>query len=202
VRKVRRRFALYAGLSFVALIAVAEAVAQLHDSAISQESAARVEGADNQRIAFAAACVKLAEAELAEAEDLNRRVAKAVSEFEILRLKKCVALAENNYSYAQQGVDYSQSIAEYVQARSELAELDLKMAEELKANHPEDISEAELEKLRRYADVCRLRAAISNEPASTNSVIDHLHWETHRLSEEVLQLNRRLERLEKKTTLR
>lgn len=196
VRNKRRRIALCAGVMLLAMVAAAKTIAE--DSEPSANVAGRVE----QRVAFAAACLKLAEAELAEAEDLNRRVENAVSEFEVERLKKCVALAQNNYSYAQQGVDYSQSIAEYVQARADLAELDLKMAEEVKAKHPDHISDAELAKLRCYAEVCRLRVALSDEPVSTMSIIDHLHWETHRLSEEVLQLNRRLERLEKKTTLR
>lgn len=192
----RRQVAVCAGAIFLGLCLAAKTVAE------KEQPPASVAGRDEQRVAFAAACLKLARAELAEAEDLNQRVAKSVSEFEVERLRRCVALAQNNYSYAQQGVDYSQSIAEYVQARAELAELDLKLAEELKAQHPDDISELELEKLRRYAEVCRLRVALSAEPVSTMSIIDHLHWETHRLSEEILQLNRRLERLEKKTTLR
>jgi len=192
----RRRIAVCAGTMLLVLCAAAKMVAE------EEQSSASVVERNELRVAFAAASLRLAAAELAEAEDLNRRVENAVAAFEVERLKKCVALAQNNYSYAQQGVDYSQSIAEYVQARAELAELDLKMAEEIRAKHPDHISDAELEKLRCYAEVCRLRVALSDEPVSTMSIVDHLHWETHRLGEEVLQLNRRLERLEKNTTLR
>ena len=186
---VSTAFAVLATLAFVGASAEESAPSDYHER-------------DAPRIAFADACLKLAESELAEASDLNRRVKNSVSEFDVQRLRLHVDLAKKNLSDAERGVDYSQSITGYMELRAQLAELDLKTAQDLQRDHPSSVTDAQLEKLRRYAEVCRLRVAMSDDPISALSIIDHLHWETHRLSEEVFQLNRRLERLERKTTLR
>ncbi|QEG35967.1 hypothetical protein [Bythopirellula goksoeyrii] len=154
---------------------------------------------DNLSVAYARACLRLAKAELAEAREQNRMVKKSVTDYDITRLIMQVRLAEQNLSHAEQGSDFSQSIKGHVELQSQLADYDLKAAEELRNKNERLITDAQIERLRSYAEVCRLRMKLTCDPVSALALVDHLHWETHRLSEEVLQLNRRIARLEEST---
>ncbi|TWU17456.1 hypothetical protein [Bythopirellula polymerisocia] len=154
---------------------------------------------DNLSVAYARACLRLANAELAEAREQNRLVNKSVADYDIKRMLLQVRFAEQNLSHSEQGADFSQSILGHVTLQSQLANHDLKAAEELRNKNENLITDAQLERLRSYAEVCRLRTELTSDPVSTLTLVDHLHWETHRLSEEVLQLDRRIARLEETT---
>ncbi|QEG34761.1 hypothetical protein [Bythopirellula goksoeyrii] len=151
---------------------------------------------DNLSVAYARACLRLAKAEVAEAREQNRLVSKSVTDYDISRLLLQVRFAELNLSHAEHGADYSQSILQHIALQSELANFDLKIAESLRSKNENLITDVELERLRSYAEVCRLRMKMTSDPVSTLSLVDHLHWETHRLYEEILQLDRRIARLE------
>ena len=147
-------------------------------------------------VEYARACLKLAEIELAEAVEQNRRSKNSVADYDLERLRLHVRFAQQNLSYAEQGADHSQSIIGHIEMQSRLAELNLRTAEDLRQVGTSPITDLQLERLRSYSDVCRLRLELIRDPVSALKIVDHLHWETHRLSEEVLLLNRRVERLE------
>ena len=157
------------------------------------------ESGDRLSVEYARACLKLAEADLAEARQQNQRVKNSVAEYDIERLELHRQFAEQRFSLARQGADYSESIRKYIDLQARLADFDLKTAKELRERQLAPITDAQLERLAAYAEVCRLRSELSQSPASPLELVEHLHWETHRLSEEILLLNRRIEQLEEST---
>jgi hypothetical protein len=183
-------------LFFVSTILLAMALARPTGLTPAQERTLLENGNAKLSVAYARACLKLAEAELDEAEEQNRRSKKSVTDYDLKRLQLHVRFAQQNFSIAEQGGDYGQSIVGYIKMQSHLAELDLKTSEELHQKYASPATEVQLERIRRYAEVCRLRLELIRDPVSALEIVDHLHWETHRLSEEMLLLNRRVERLE------
>ena len=162
----------------------------------AREQQAMAEESDSLSVDYSRACLRLAQAELAEALEQNRRFANSVTDYDLARLRLHVRSAQQNVSYAEQGADHSQTIIGHVELQAELAQLDLEAARRLRKKHQDSVSDAQLERLRVYAQVCELRAQLVRNPVSALTLMDHLHWETHRLSEELLLLNRRVERLE------
>ena len=147
-------------------------------------------------VQYARAALQLAEAELSEALELNHRRPNSVSAYDLERRRLHVLFSKQNLRDAEQGADHSQMIIGYMKLQFRLAELDLESAEKLHSMHPEILSETAIAKLRSYKELCRLRLKIHNEQNDALKLVDHLHWETHRLSEEILLLNRRVESLE------
>lgn len=167
-----------------------------HETPAPQNSLSNNNPTDNLSVAYARASLRLAKAELAETREQNQRVKNSVTEYDFKRLLLQVRFAEQNLSYAEHGADYSQSIVQHIALQSQLADFDLETAESLRSKDESLITDVQLERLRSYAEACRLRMKMTSDPVSTLSLVDHLHWETHRLSEEILQLNRRIARLE------
>ena len=147
-------------------------------------------------VEYARAALRLAEAELSEAVQQNAQRPRSVSQYDLERRRLHVQLAEQNLSDAQQGADCGQQIVGYMELQLHLAELDLKSEERLRNKHPELVSDTKLERLRSYTELCRLRLKLHGTQISPLQLVDHLHWETHRLAEEMLLLNRRVENLE------
>jgi hypothetical protein len=155
--------------------------------------------ADTLSVDYARACLRLAEAELAEAREQNIRVENSVTAYDLKRLQLHVRSAKQNVSFAEQDADASHSVLGHIELQARLSEWDLKSAETLRKQKGDAISETQLERLRSYAVVCRLRMELARNHVGTLQLFDHLHWETHRLNEEMLLLNRRVERLEATT---
>lgn len=152
--------------------------------------------AEKLSVDYARACLRLAEAELDEAREQNTRVENSVTAYDLKRLQLHVRSAKQNVSFAEQGADASHSILGHIELQARLSEWDLKSAETLRETKGDAISDAQLERLRSYAEVCRLRMELVRNHVGTLQLFDHLHWETHRLNEEMLLLHRRVERLE------
>lgn len=147
-------------------------------------------------VEIARAALRLAEAELFEAVQQNKQFPNSVSEYDLARRGLHVQFARQSLSDAEKGLDQSQQLIGYMKLRSRLADFDVDSTEELRSEHPELVSDARIEKMRSYAELCRLRLEIHSEPINQLQLLDHLHWETHRLSEEILLLNRRIDNLE------
>jgi hypothetical protein len=147
-------------------------------------------------VAYAEAALKLAEADVAEAEGQNRRVEDSVSEYDLERLRLHMRFAQETLSFIRQGGDYGELTARYADLYARLANLDVVTAEAARLIDPAAVSDDQYERMRRNAEVCRLQVALARYPDGGLFVVDHLHWETHRLTAEVMRLNRRLERLE------
>lgn len=163
----------------------------------AQAPAARSEIAASSHAAdYARACLRLARAEMAAATEQDRRAPGTISPYDLQRLTWHVRFAEQNLSYAHQGADESQVLAGYLELRARLAELDLRAAETLHDANPSTITPAQLERARSYAEVCRTRLAMAQDPLSPSQQLEHVHWVVQRLSEEVVLLNERVEALE------
>lgn len=166
-----------------------------------QDAPSEPSGADQLWVAYARACLELAEVELAEAREQNRVSKQSVTDYDVQRLQLHVRSAQQNLYSAERGVDAGQALTRQIEMQARLAELDFKNAEKLHREHPPAITDLRLERLRLYSEVCRSRLALIQGAGDALNAVDHLHWETHRLSEEVLLLNRRVEQLEE-TVLR
>lgn len=145
---------------------------------------------------YSEACLGLADADLAEAESQNRRFKGSVSAYDLQRLRLHRDLLHEIVSRLRRGGDYGDLITSYAELHAKLAELDLEMAAQARRQNLASVSDEKYERLRRQAAVSRLQVGLAGDPAGALSIIDHLHWETHRLAAEVMQLNRRVERLE------
>lgn len=148
-------------------------------------------------VEYARACQRLAEADLAEAVGRNSRTAGAVNALDLQRLQLQVQYAEQLVSAAEHGSDATESIVAQIELQSKLAQLDLQSAQQLHQRQPELMNAAQLAQLQAYAEVCRLRLQLADEPHNNWQLLDqHLHWETHRLSEEVQLLRRQVDQLQ------
>ena len=122
----------------IVFLACFNGVMQAQEDALDENDAAKLS------VAYARACLKLAEVELAEAGEQNSRSKNSVSNFDVERLQLHVRFAQQNLSYAEQGADYSQSIIGHIEMQSRLAELDLKTAGELRQKHLSPITDCSL----------------------------------------------------------
>ena len=110
-------------------------------------------------------------------------------------------LARQRLALAERGFDFGELIKLHIEMQARLAEHDLESARQLRETTGDRVTDLQLERLASYAELCRLRVSLSQSQSGRLDLIEHLHWETHRLNEEVLLLNRRVERLEE-TALR
>lgn len=167
-------------------------------AALVRSEPPQTEGDERQKtwVAYAEANLRLAEADLAEAESQNLAVKESVSKFDVERFRIHRDFAKETMEFLRNGGDYGELIGRYADLHHRVAKFDLAMAEAVRRDSPGSISSARFERMRRSAEVYRLQAELARDPAAALSIIDHLHWETHRLAAELMQLNRRLERLE------
>jgi hypothetical protein len=147
-------------------------------------------------IDYMEANLKLAETDLQLARLSNKRSHGSVSEFDVQRLELQRDYFDHARSLLNQGHDFGDVAAGYAELNAKLAKLDLESAEKSSQIQPGSISAALLERARHHAEVCRLQAQLARQPAEGSTLGTHLHYETHRLAAEVMQLNRRVSRLE------
>ena len=108
-------------------------------------------------VEIARAALRLAEAELFEAVQQNKQFPNSVSEYDLARRGLHVQFARQSLSDAEKGLDQSQQLIGYMKLRSRLADFDVDSTEELRSEHPELVSDARIEKMRSYAELCRWR---------------------------------------------
>lgn len=142
------------------------------------------------------ACLKLAEADLKLAEATNQRVKGVVTKYDLQRLELQREFFVRARSEVNQGRDFGNVAAGYAELNARLAALDVQSATAARRDQPSAISDAQYERAVRHAEVCRLQAALVRDPDRAVTLVDHLHGETHRLSAEVMQLERRISQLE------
>lgn len=186
-------------LGLVLLVSVAAAALGIWTVAPGQSEPSAPSNAEQKQkawIDYVEACQKLADADLAVAESESRRVQGSVSEYDLQRLQLRKNLLQKATSLVRQSADFGEIMSLYAEEQSQLANLDLKSAEEARRKNPGSVSDAQLERIRCNAEVCRLRMALAREPVGALSIIDHLHWETHSMMAEIMRLNRRVARLE------
>lgn len=86
----------------------------------------------------------------------------------------------------------------YAQEMASAAAGDYQRAFKAKAAFDGAYSDLQIRELRLKAEVAQLRLAIwSNPGINLLSLLDHMHWQIERVSEEVLDLQKRVEKLER-----
>ncbi len=159
---------------------------------------------DPIRLRYAQLNLELAETQLERRLEQNEKMpnVQPVSPYEIRRYEMNVEVAKKQLAAAKHGADavevHLQRAKEQMQVAKEEYQNFLK-AREAKAADPILYNKHELNELRLKAELAKLRFAIWSEPESNMlSIFDQVHWQLERLSEEVLELQRRFETLELK----
>lgn len=150
------------------------------------------------RLEYARTQLALAKVEFEEANDSNTHVPGTISLVTLNRLRGNVTAAEELVALAQEyrSGDIASTQLCYAQSKARVAELDYSLAKQQRQRSPESITRYRLERLRLTAELTRLRLEMWQEPKHIPSLIDEMQWQIDRLGEEVLDLHRRLERLE------
>ena len=143
--------------------------------------------------------VQIAEVELQIANEANRKTPGVYVAQTMARLKTNVDVAQKLRERAAMDYgDMPEAHVLYAEARAQLAEKDYLTAVEVSKRNPNSIPELRLEKIRLNAELAKLRVEMWKHPGNVSSLVDHMQWEIDQLSQEILQLHKRLERLELK----
>lgn len=148
------------------------------------------------RIRHAQACLELAESRLEHRLDINNRRPGFYTEKELRRYRQDVAVAKRHLATIRSG-DAVQVHLQHARELADVAKVDYQDALEVSAEKPGAMTKHQMNELRLKAEIAELRLAIWSHPeANVLSLMDHLHWQLERLSEEVLELQRRLDKVE------
>ena len=148
---------------------------------------------------YAESYLKLAELQLHIRRDANRKLPNLFSTAEIERYEMNVKVAKEQLRLV---IGYRGDAIElhlnYAQGKASVAEADYQRA--LKAQDtltPPIYGELQIKEFQLKAEVARLRLAVwSNPGTSVLSLLDHVHWQIERVSEEVLDLQKRVDKLD------
>lgn len=141
--------------------------------------------------------VQLAEVEVKAAAELNRKTPNAVAQQTMDRLRTNAAVARQLHERATRGyADMPEAHVLYADARAQLAESDYRSAVKLRERNPNSMPELKLERIRLSAELANLRVEMWKHPESLTSLVDQMQWEIDQMSQEILDLHKRVERLE------
>ena len=141
--------------------------------------------------------VQIAEVDLQIAAESNRKAPGSFPGQTIERLQTNVNVARQLHERATLGYgDMPEAHVLYAEARAQLSENNYRSAIKARELDPDSVPELKLEKIRLSAELARLRLEMWKHPESLTSLVDHMQWEIDQLSQEILQLHKRLERLE------
>ncbi len=192
--------ALLCGISLLRAISFAQ---QPQPSPGTQPATPASEGVIGQidpLVRYARAYLELAQVELQLAEQSNREVPGTHSVSFIARKENRVEVAKEQLRVALLGTiegDASQIHLRYAEECARLAKRDYQRALEMK-NRKQVYSDLQLQLLRLKAEVAEFRVALWSNPQNVLSALDHVHWQLERVSEEVVDLQLRLDELAKR----
>ncbi|MGE5192216.1 MAG: hypothetical protein ACM3U2_06895 [Deltaproteobacteria bacterium] len=181
------RIQIGAAAGFCAMIGVIAGAAQQQRGAVPEEPVA---------VRYARASQELAKIELKKLEEQNKRVPRAIPAIIVERAKINVKVAE---AQVEQAIGPSAAGTvnvhiRYAEERVRVAELEFEKSQEARRRNPDAISELEIERLGLVAETARLRLAMWRDPVYLPSLLDQMQWELDRVSEEIVELNKRLEK--------
>lgn len=157
---------------------------------VNQKDAASIE----QRLAETK--LKLAEIELRQATDWNRRLPRTIPESTVDWLRRNVELAKEQVDIARQGEPHWHSLhIRQMEAALRTAESKLDRAEATNRAAPRSGGELNLERLRLKVELARLNLAKAKDPANIESPEAHLQWQVDQLRDEVDRMKDQMERL-------
>jgi hypothetical protein len=159
--------------------------------------ARETENSSNVRVQYYEVLVQIAEVDLQIAAESNRKVRGSFPGQTIQRLQTNVDVARKLHERATLGYgDMPEAHVLYAEARAQLSENNYRSAIKVRELDPNSMGELKLEKIRLSAELARLRLVMWKHPESLSSLVDHMQWEIDQLSQEILELHRRVERLE------
>lgn len=147
---------------------------------------------------YAETYLELAEVQLEKRLNANKKVPGVYSKREIDRSRMNVAVAKEQLLLvtAPEG-DAILLHAKHAQEQAIVTDADYQRALKANAVFAGTYSELLIKELRLEAEVAELRVAIwSNPKTNVLSLLDHMHWQLERVSEEVLDLQKRVNKLE------
>ena len=155
------------------------------------------EAPDQIRVRHAEACLELAELQWQSRLAQNRRVPNTFHEKELRRYEMNVAVARERLAAAKTKGDVIGIQLEHAKQKAEVATADYEEAKAVRQSTPDMYSDQEMDELRLKAEIAQTRYAIWNHSkANLVSLMDHMHWQLEQVSEEVLEIQRRVEKLE------
>lgn len=190
---LRTRATLVAVLAAAPLLAHGQQPAR---PAVPADGAAREREHADLHARYAEARVRLAEADLRKARDLNERFPNAVPASELSALEDRIGLLRALATQAREkphgnGLEIQRTSARAAAARAAAAvESARRTRREQKADA---VTEIDLERLELKAEVARLRAELWDDPVLVPSLIDELQVQIEQLQEQVQELSAELE---------
>ena len=165
---------------------------------VTQEQNAEILRAQQTR-RYAEAYLELAEVQLEMLLNANRKLARTYSKREINRARVNVAVAKEQLRLVTEPEgDAIQLHLKYAQEMAGVAAADYQRALKAKAALDGAYSDLQIQELQLKSEVAQLRLAIwSNPGTNVLSLLDHMHWQIERVSEEVLDLQKRVKKLER-----
>ena len=159
--------------------------------------ATETESSSGVQVQYHDVLVQIAEVDLQIANESNRKSPGSFPGQTIQRLQTNVDVARKLHERATLGYgDMPEAHVLYAEARAQLSENNYRSAIKARELDPNSVSELKLEKIRLAAELARLRLEMWKHPDSLSSLVDHMQWEIDQLSQEILELHRRIERLE------
>lgn len=155
-----------------------------------------VAAAEELAVRYAQASLKLAEIDLRKAEEQNKKVPRTIPQVIVERLRRNVAVSEAQLEQAlQPSAGGAVNVhVRYAEERVRIAELEIEKAQKARQRDPDAVPAVEVERLALAADVARLRLDMWRNPVYLPSLLDQMQWQLDRLSEEVIDLNKRVEK--------
>ena len=160
-------------------------------------SATETESSSGVQVQYHDVLVQIAEVDLQIANESNRKSPGSFPGQTIQRLQTNVDVARKLRERATLGYgDMPEAHVLFAEARAQLSEHNYRSAIKARELDPNSVGELKLEKIRLAAELARLRLEMWKHPESLSSLVDHMQWEIDQLSQEILELHRRVERLE------
>lgn len=191
-----------AGLTAVPLCGVATAQPRPEPAPVAPaDASARERQHAELHVRYAEARVRLAEADLAKAHELNQRFPNAVPAAELAELEDRIRLLRDLAKAARDkphgnGLALQRAAARSAAARARMA---VESARAARAVSENAVSPIDLERLERKAEVAELRAQLWDDPVLVPSLIDEMQVQIEQLQEQVLELVTQLELVRKQT---
>ncbi|MGE5192218.1 MAG: hypothetical protein ACM3U2_06905 [Deltaproteobacteria bacterium] len=154
--------------------------------------------AEGQAVAvrYAQASLELAKIERKKLVEQNKKVPHVVPAIILERAKMNVKVAEAQLEQAlgPSAAGTANVHIRYAEERVKVAELEFEKAKDGRRRNPDAILELEVERLGLVAETARLRLAMWRDPVYLPSLLDQMQWQLDRHSEEIIELNKRVER--------
>lgn len=147
-------------------------------------------------VRYAQACLELAKIELKKLVEHEKKVPRGVPAIilERARMNVKVAEAQLNQALVPSAGGMVNVHIRYAEERAKVAELEFEKAKEARQHNSDALIELEVERLGLVAETSRLRLAMWRNPVYLPSLLDQMQWQLDRLSDEIIQLNKRVEK--------